>query len=506
MTSTRRRIATLAVGCLLAAAAFAAYHFYLRGLMLETGLRLGAVRPSNKVYRVVPLYIYWRPRLKTGVLIALAVVTLFVWWLRRSLVASGTRQRNGTRTDGLQGPVTYRTDTESPARSRVSLYACGPVRFILALIGWHVAIAVAVALVDGGPRTLWQPYDIHRRSDYIGAVERIESPRAFLHDYPGLMPELPLHCRHHPPGSPLLLWALGQLFGNGPIVAATATILLASLASPAVYLLARDVLEEGPARLAAGLFVLAPNVVCYSATCMDSVFMVPLTWSFFCLWHGRTNRPVLCGIAGGLAASAAAMMTFSTSFVALWAVAVIGVTAVFDRGSLRNALLTLLTAAATTAIAYLLLYFWSDYDPLAVLQQAFAGQDEVMKGRGHSSLRQSAHFSVANLIAFAFCSGLPVVWLWGCQTFREARRATSSGARGLLLSFCLTLLLIDLAPLYTLETERIWIFLVGFLAIGAAARLAADECSLPASPLVLAAVVLQAGQTILMEVLLEWVW
>lgn len=481
--------------CLLATVAFAAYHFYLRGLMLDSGLRLGAVRPGNTVYRIVPLYLHARPRLKTGVLIAAATGALFIWWTRRRIAAAETSAASQRL---LPLPS---SDGVSSAR-RLALAGLFAV--------WQIAIAVSVALIDGGVATLWKPYQEYQRSDYIGAVARIESPRAFLRDYPRLMPELPLHCRSHPPGGPLLLWLVAQLFGAGPRPASLATIIIASLAAPAVYLLAAEVLPEAAARLASALFVLAPNVVCYSATCMDAVFMVPLVWSFFFLYRGRHNRPLLHGVAGGIAGSLAALMTFSASFVALWAIVHLVLTASYDRVRLRNAAMTVAAAMATAVLFYSLLYALCGYEPLAVLQQAFAGQDEAMKGRGHSSWRQSAHFVVTNLIAFLFCSGLPVVWLWLRQTAREFRQATSSAARWLLISFCLTLALIDLAPLYTLETERIWIFLVGFLAIGAAARLAQTvslgTMPLSTSPLVTATLVIEAVQTILMEVLLEWRW
>lgn len=483
MRNVQRNVLALVIACLLAVAAFAAYHFYLRGLMLDSGLRLGAVRPGNTVYRIVPLYLHWRPRLKTGVLIAAAVAGTLIWWLRRAIHAE---------TESLRS-------TAQPARFRRA-------GLLAAFWAWQIAVAVSVALIDGGPDTLWEPYRVNRRSDYIGAVERIESPRAFLRDYARLMPELPLHCRHHPPGGPLLLWAVAVVFEAGPFAASLVTILIAGLAAPAVYLLAREVLDEAPARLAAGLFLLAPNVVCYSATCMDAVFMVPLVWSFYFLWRGHRGQAVFNGIAGGLTVTLAALLTFSTSFIALWSIVLLLLTAAFDRARLQNTVLMLFVALATAIAFYVLLFAWSGYEPLAVLRQAFAGQDEVMKGRGHSSLRQSAHFAIANLVAFLFCSGLPVVWLWVRQTWREARSSSASGARWLLLSFALTLLLVDLAPLYTLETERIWIFLVGFLAIGAAARLAYDHVPHADSPLVLATLTMQAAQTILMEVLLEWRW
>jgi hypothetical protein len=474
MTTDRRPLCWFVAICLLSVLAFAAYHFYLRGLMLNGGLRLGAVRPGVKVYRIVPLYIYWHPRLKTGLLIAAAVLAAFLCWFRRSMATGGTDRREG--------------------------------HFAIWLMAWHVAIAVAVALIDGGPQKLWEPFTVHHRSDYIGAVAEIDDPREFLRDYAKRMPELPLHCRHHPPGGPLALWAIAQFLGPGPFAASIATILLSSLAVPAVYLLARDVLDEAPARLAAGLFIMAPNVVAYSATCLDAVFAVPLVWTFYFLWHGREHRPLAMGVAGGLAGSIATMMTFSASFLALWAWVLLGLTAAFDRPRLRNTALALSSAILAAILVYALLHAWSGYDPVTVLRQAFAGQDEVMKGRGHSSARQSLHFALTNFVAFAFCSGLPVAILWLRQTRRELAAVTASPARWLLLSFGLTLLLVDIAPLYTLETERIWIFLVGFLAIGAAQCLSQITGPLGRSPLVLAALLLQATQTTLMEVLLDWVW
>jgi hypothetical protein len=479
--STRRKISRLLLGCLLAVAAFIAYHFYLRELMLDTGLVLGAVRPGKKVYRIVPLYIYWRPRLKTGVLIAAAVLAAFVVWLRRSI-------------------------SLNRGAPQLELCSMSRVQFTTTLMLWHIAIAVSVALIDGGPKKLWDPYTIHRRSDYIGAVDKVVNPHDFLRDYSRLMPQLPLHCRTHPAGAPILLWAVAQFFGPGACAASIATILLGSLASPAVYLLARDVLDEGPARLAGGLFLLAPNIACYTATSMDAVFIVPLLWSFYFLWHGRHDRPLVWGAAGGFAASVAALMTFSTAFLALWAVVLVGLTTLFDRSRLKATLLTLGVALCASAVFYGLLYAWSNYNPIEVLGQAFIDQDEEMMGRGHSSLRQWFHFSVTNLVAFFVCTGLPLSLLWFRQTSRELRTTIASRARWQLLSFAFALLLFDLAPLYTIETERLWIFLVGFMAIGAATALVGEITSRGTSPLVLAVAILQAGQTILMETLLDWVW
>lgn len=470
-SSARQAAFRLAWICLALLVAFVACHFCLRWLMLHTGLVLGAVRPGIKVYRIVPLYVYWHPHYKTGLVIALAVLAGFFWWTWQFCLRP------------------------TPARDVVP-----------GLIVWHLAIAIAVALIDGGPRKLWEPYQIHHRSDYIGAVERIDSPRQFLRDYARLMPELPLHCRHHPPGGPLFLWWIARVFAAGPVAASVATLLASSLTVPAVYLLARDVLDEVPARFAACLFVLAPNVVCYTATCMDAVFMTPLVWSIYLLWKARVRHPLVFGLAAGLAASLAALTTFSASFVALWAVVLLAITAMADRPRLANTLLGFSVAVLTAAVFYFVMYEWSGYNLFEVLDAAFQGQAGVMKGRGHNSLRQSAFFALTNLVAFFFCAGLPLTVLWFQQLARELRSATASRARWLTLSFASALLLVDLAPLYTLETERIWIFMVPLLAIGAATRLLPDAQGIKPSPLALATLLLLAGQTVVTELLLDMVW
>lgn len=466
-----RRGAWLALVCLALAGLFAIYHFYLRRLMLDTGLVLGAVRPGMKVYRIVPLYVYWHPHRKTGLLIAPVILAASVIWFRR------------IGREGLRRP-----------------------RFVVTLMAWHVVVACAVAMIDGGPRKLWQPYTVHHASDYIGAVPRIETPRQFLGDYARLMPELPLHCRHHPPGGPLLLWLVARLLAPGPVAASLATIFISSLAIPAVYCLARETLDEPAARLAALLFMLAPNVVCYSATCMDAVFMVPIVWSFALVWMGRSRRPVLYGVAAGLTTALAALMTFSTSFIALWALVSLFLTAAFDRGRLRNNVLTLAAALLAAAVFYAQLYVWSGYDPWQVLNAAFEGQAGVMKGRGHSSLRQSVHFAVTNLVAFSFGSGLPLAVLSIGQASRELIGRVATPGRALTLSFFASLLLVNLAPLYTLETERIWIFMVPFLAIAAAAWLDRERKGQTGSRLTWWALALLAVQTVVMETLLEMVW
>ncbi|HEV3020951.1 MAG TPA: hypothetical protein VGX76_00730, partial [Pirellulales bacterium] len=68
------------------------------------------------------------------------------------------------------------------------------------------------------------------------------------------------------------------------------------------------------------------------------------------------------------------------------------------------------------------------------------------------------------------------------------------------------LAIFDSAPLYTLEVEHIWLFLVPFLAIAAAAVAGGDKSGSDEQGVARLALVLLAVQTVLMEVFLETTW
>jgi hypothetical protein len=449
------------------------YHFVLRWLMLHRGLVLGAVGPGIKVYRAVPLYAFFRPHSKTGLLIAVAVLVGFWYWLR--------------------------TRAWDPQRVRRAI--------VPALALWYVALASTIAMIDGGPKRLWRPYELLRGTDYIGAVAQVESARSFLREYVLRLPELPMHCQVHPPGGVLMLWGVDRYIYPGPAAAALATILAAALAVPAVYGLAREVLDERFARLATCLFLLAPNVLLYTATSMDAVFMAPLVWTLFLLWKARDRRPWLFGAAGGLAAAVAGMMTFSAAFLGLWGIATLVVTALADRGKLRGTVLSLSAAAASCSLAYLALYWWSGYLLLDNLAAAWGGHHQIMSGGNYATLRQYGHFVVGNLVAFFASTGIPLTVLFLAQTWRDLRgQEGSSSGRWLSLSYVLALAALVAAPLYTLEVERIWLFMAPLVAIPAARRLSDSADGDRPGPAVGLTFCLLAVQVVLMEALLNTTW
>jgi len=484
-SASRRLAGQLARRTLALAGVLTAYHFVLAWLMRHAGLVLGVVRPGTKVYRPVPLYseIELPGRVNLGLPAAIAVLVGFWRWFA-SVAWNPRRLRRG---------------------------------FVPVAMAWYVGLACLVAMIDGGPSRLWRPYKNLHATDYIGAVGRVESVRGFLADHNALQPTLPLHCRTHPPGGILFLWAVDRLVWPGAPAAALATILAAALAVPAVHGLAREVGSRRTARLATVLFILAPDVLLFTATSMEAVFMVPMVWTFYWLFRARRQRPVVLGAAGGLAASAAALMTFSVAWLAIWAVVLAALTAMVDRRRLRNTVVALTSAAAVSLAFYVLLWAWSGYNLLAVFATAIGQHAEIMEGGNQATVGQYLHLVVANPVAFFTGTGVVLAVLWAGRTWKDVRGSFPRTLAGrqwhpagalLNLSFLGALVIVVFAPLYTLEVERIWIFLVPLVAIAATRELESEPVAHDDTPgpAVRMTFLLLAGQAVLMEALLDTLW
>ncbi len=474
-------------GTLLLLAVAVIYHFVLRWLMIHTDLILGAVGPGNKVYRIVPIYAYCERHVNIWLVVCLLGVTAYVRWVVRAIPAG----------DG----ACLRADQRG---------------FAWKLAGWFLVVVVTVAMLDGGPRRLWRPFDVLRNSDYIGGVAAVQSPRDFLRDYVALRHTLPMHCQTHPPGAVLFLWTVDRSLGPGPVAASIVAILVAALSVPAVVGLACRAMESDRGRFAGALFVLAPNVVLFTATSMDAVFMVPMIWTVYLLFHAveepSRRRAGLLGLLAGMSASLAAMMTFSAALLAVWAIS-LGLFVLFLKRECFPATLVALAAALGTSILfYGLLYLVSGYNLIEMLREAVGSHESIMQGGNYTSLRQYLHLVVGNLAAFLVGSGIPITVLYLSMAKQDlSALKTRLPGKGLSLgrllnyTFLATLTLTLVAPLYTLEVERIWIFLVPFLTIGAARRLenTSGDAPFPAARLALSLVALQ---TIVMESFLETLW
>src|SRR5262245_60327471 len=172
-----------------------AYHYVLVFLMINRGLRLGAVS-----HKLAPLYAVWRPHLKIWLIAPLAALTAYIIFLRRTRAATSLSERAS----------------------------------ILAFCAFSLVITLSVAVSDGGPRSIIAPM-LRTDLEYIGAVDRVQGVAQFLRDYPQLAETMPMHAQVHPPGPTLFAWACCRLFGDGPWSVSIGIICFSILAVPCVY-------------------------------------------------------------------------------------------------------------------------------------------------------------------------------------------------------------------------------------------------------------------------------
>jgi 4-amino-4-deoxy-L-arabinose transferase-like glycosyltransferase len=364
-----------------------------------------------------------------------------------------------------------------PGLSRRSLLAIAIVLFVV--------IAVSVSMVDGYWTVRGQtlpaviaPYARTWVEYYhdVPKVDEVGGPTAFLRKFskPTFFERLSRHTRTHPPGGVLFLWGAGRLFGHSLWSAALASIAFASLAALGVYGLARELTDESTARLALALHLVTPNVVMFSATSMDGPFSVFPVFSLFAFFRAlgrpaaaRRGYGSLCGACLFLAS----YLTYASVVVAAFLVLV----ALFELGGDRRrlgAMLEVLAIAAATVLACYGALAVLGYDPVAAVKASVAF-DEGEMGSGHETLTRYLLLSLSNLVAFLAGTGLPVTALWIRELRSSIRQRRPRGLLGSsVIAFATTLVAASFSTLFTLEVERIWLFLTPLLVVPAARQLA----------------------------------
>ena len=169
--------------------------------------------------------------------------------------------------------------------------------------------------------------------------------------------------------------------------------------------------------------------------------------------------------------------------------------------------MALVMSATVFVWFYVLLQWTTGYNILTMLNAAIGNHQQIMAGMNHHSWWQHGNLSLANLAVFLFSVGLPICLLWGRSLWQAgAVRHHQPDFAVFAWSGGLCLLLLAAAPLYTLEVERIWIFLVPLLAIPAAHTLQGWENSASTCRTLQSAFILLAMQTLLTEMLLTTYW
>jgi hypothetical protein len=351
------------------------------------------------------------------------------------------------------------------------LFAAATVRpawFGAALFALTLLTRVALNVFRGGPDALSTVFAVHSggegRTEYLPGLAYLrEGVGHFLAHFDSVVAVGPTQVAGHPPGLVLTLHALGIDTAAG---AAALVIVVGALATPALYLLARELSDERTARIAALLFVFVPTSLLYGATSADALFAtLGVAAAAFLLGRGRGRR-----LLGAVLLALAAFFSYALLAVGAWAVVVS-----WRRRGAAAAVRLALVCAAALVVVYLALYLVTGFDLVAAVRATDARYRE-----GIASFRPYLFWFFGSPAAFLLMLG-PVAWF-------AARSLAAREAAALALALVIAVSV--LAGYTKAETERIWLFLVPFACLAAARSLPARRL-----PLMLTALGTQAVLT-----------
>lgn len=300
----------------------------------------------------------------------------------------------------------------------------------LAAAAWPLALSLLA-----GPDSITAP--VSNPHEYLGVVPSIDSVGGFLSTFVDRIDTFSTHVSGHPPGFPLILFALDRvgLGGAGP---ATALIVAVAASAPvAVLVAARAVAGEGAVRPAAPFLVLTPAAI-WIVTSADALYMGVGAWAVslvvLAIAAPERGRSATFAVVGGLLFGAVAFLSFGLVLLATIPLAV----ATWKRRAFplvlaAGAALAVVAAAAAAG------YWW--LDGLAAARGQYYD--------GVAALRPFGYFVIANLAAFAIATGPATAA--GLARLRRAPIAV------LVFGGLAAVALADLSAMSKAEVERIWL-------------------------------------------------
>jgi hypothetical protein len=318
---------------------------------------------------------------------------------------------------------------------------------VVAAAGTATAWATALAASDGWDRVT-QP--LTTRHEYEPFAAGIGGAGGFLRHFVERLPGVPVHVAGHPPGAPLVPWALDAIGLRGAGWFAALVLAGWGLAVAAALVTARAVAGEAAARRAAPAVVLLPAAV-WAGTSADALFagVLGAGLALAVAVGRRATQRRLAALAGGVLLGGGLLLTYGGAAMVALAVAVVART----RGVVAAALVATGAAGVLVATAALSGFWW--LDGLRATHLAYL--DGVAAERPDSYFALAGNPGALALAAGpAVAAGLVVAW-----------RRRQEAAAWLPLAGLAVVTLVDASSLSKGEVERIWLLFVPWLALGA---------------------------------------
>ena len=321
-------------------------------------------------------------------------------------------------------------------------------------VAWCVALAVTA-----GSHRLSEP--LEGGLEYLAVVDDISSPGDFLRTFGERVDGYPLHVTGHPPGMPLVFWALDAVGLGGSGWAAALVLAAAGVATAAVLVTVRSVAGEDAARRAAPFLAFAPAAL-WLGTSADAFFAGVGAVGCALVIAGSRRRHHL---AGGVVLGAAAFLSYGLVLLGLVPLAV-----ALWRRDLRPVVTAAVGALAVVAGFAALGFWW--LDGLTITRGYYwAGVARNRDGLAFSLLVNPGALALATGPAVA--AGLATLtqplrsvgWLWRSRTRNSQQNGSGDVvAAGLLAGAALVAVtLANLSQLSRGEVERIWLPFTLFL-------------------------------------------
>lgn len=423
-------------------------------------LRTGVLTTFRKQPALTPLYAFWNPVLRAQALVF--VVAAAIATLASARLA----------------------DPDRTSRSA----------FTVVLLLLALALPLALFLVRQDLAELGSPFVIYPNEEFFQDAQRIAGVSGFLEHYVELMPRLSLHGQHFPPGHALVLYAVRLVAGEGTLPAGVTVLAFFAGGIVLAYLSLSRIASETAARQGALLMLACPSLLDFACTSMDAVFLFFAMLALGC---------ALCAFAAdgkawqAIATGAALLLTTCFSFSALpLGLCVLVFALARARRGWRRALAQLARAGASYIALALLLRVATGFALWDCLQASRASGVALMAhitaGSSHAT---RLHLSYGNAAASLIGSGVALV----VPAFARLRSGGLASDDFSLVALA-TLAIMAFGGIYSMETERIWLFAMPLLAMIAASRGPLDRGSLRA--------LLAAGcaQALAMEILLFTLW
>lgn len=338
--------------------------------------------------------------------------------------------------------------------------------FAVGLLVLSLALPLTLFLVRDDFVQLGSQFLIYPGEEYFDDAARIVDLPQFVRHYTELAPQLSLHGRVHPPGFATFLYAVGHGFSRTPLAAGVAVLLVFAFGTLFFWRAMALVVDDRAARIAALSLLAAPSLLDFACTSMDAVFYgaagsVLLSAFLSFSDHGRWWHGTLTGAALYLAMSC----SFSAVPLALF-ITLYGALLWWAQRSLRVPL-QLCIAFLSFAAAYTVARYGAGFDLWESFRVAKSLHYQIMEdviGRSVASAYLPTTFG--NIAAVLIGTGLAIVPLF----VRGSTVAwTTPRSRSLFAATSATLAVMCAGGLYTMETERILMFAVPWLAVSAAA-------------------------------------